>query len=301
MTTHKYKPVFTAKRLFFSPAVTDNFTSIDNSKLNLNFTSIDNSKLNLILEPWWITGFTDGEGCFSISIRRNKTCKLDWEIKLSFSFSLHKKDKALLENVQSYFGVGSINTKHGPQTIKYYVQSIKDLAIIIDHFERCPLITQKRADYELFKQVFYLILKKEHLTLSGLHKIVAIKASINKGLSSELKVAFPLITPVQRPKVEEILIHDPYWFLGFVEAEGCFSIMILKSQTIKTGFSVSLRFQLTQHSRDIVLMQNLRNFWDCGNIIEDSKQPIVDFKINKFSDIHDKVIPFFQKYPIQGG
>jgi len=162
------------------------------------------------LNPWFITGFTDGEGCFSISIRRNKTCKLGWEIKLSFNFSLHKKDKALLENIQSYFGVGSINTKHGPQTIKYYVQSIKDLAIIIDHFERCPLITQKRADYELFKQVFYLILKKEHLTVSGLHKIVAIKASINKGLSSELKAAFPNITPVPRPKVEEILIHDPY-------------------------------------------------------------------------------------------
>ncbi len=143
-------------------------------------------------------------------------------------------------------------------------------------------------------------MKKEHLTVFGLHKIVAIKASINKGLSSELKAAFPNITPVPRPKVEEILIHDPYWFLGFIEAEGCFSIMILKSQTIKIGFSVSLRFQLTQHSRDIALMQNLRNFWDCGNIIEDSKQPIVDFKINKFSDIQDKVIPFFQKYPILG-
>jgi hypothetical protein len=46
--------------------------------------------------------------------------------------------------------------------------------------------------------------------MEGLNKIVAIKASINKGLSSELKAAFPLITPVQRPKVEEILIHDPY-------------------------------------------------------------------------------------------
>lgn len=40
------------------------------------------------------------------------------------------------------------------------------------------------------------------------------------GLSSELKAAFPDITPVQRPKVEEILIYDPYWLLGFVEAEG---------------------------------------------------------------------------------
>ena len=76
--------------------------------------------------------------------------------------------------------------------------------------------------------------------------------------------------------------------------------MILKSQTIKTGFSVSLGFQITQHSRDVVLMQNLIKFWDCGYIVEDSKKPFLDFKINKFSIIRDKVIPFFQKYPIQG-
>jgi len=56
---------------------------------------------------------------------------------------------------------------------------VKDLARIIDHFEKYPLITQKRADYEIFKQVFYLIYRKEHLTLPGLQEIVAIKASMN--------------------------------------------------------------------------------------------------------------------------
>jgi hypothetical protein len=73
------------------------------------------------------------------------------------------------------------------------------------------LITQKRADYELFKQAVRLMEQKEHLTEAGLAKIVGIKASMNLGLSvrSELKVAFPFITPVQRPKVEDQKIEDP--------------------------------------------------------------------------------------------
>ena len=94
-------------------------------------------------------------------------------------------------------------------------QPVKDdLAKVLDHFEKYPLITQKRADYELFVQAFNLIQNKEHLTEEGLRKIVAIKASLNLGLSvrlrSELKAAFPDILPVERPKVENILISDPH-------------------------------------------------------------------------------------------
>ena len=222
-------------------------------------------------------------------------------IVLCFSISLHKKDNILLVKIKNYFGVGKISTKHGAQTNRYYVQSIKDIAIIINHFDKYPLKTQKRADFELLKQVFKLIQTKEHLIEQGFYKILAIKASNNKGLSSELKAVFPDIIPVKRPNVEEILINNPYWLLGFVEAEGCFSVMIKKSPTIKTGFSVSLRFQITQHYRDIVLMKNLINIWNCGNVvIKDSKHSIVDFKINKFTVIHNEIIPFFQKYPIQG-
>ena len=78
------------------------------------------------------------------------------------------------------------------------------------------MITQKRADYELFKQAFTLILNKEHLTEEGLAKIVGIKASMNRGLSvpegSELKTAFPDVLPVPRPSVvgaTALEIKDP--------------------------------------------------------------------------------------------
>ena len=168
------------------------------------------SVYNFQLDPWWITGFTDGEGCFSINILRNKTCKSGWMIVLCFSISLHKKDNILLVKIKNYFGVGKISTKHGAQTNRYYVQSIKDIAIIINHFDKYPLKTQKRADFELLKQVFKLIQTKEHLIEHGFYKILAIKASNNKGLSSELKAVFPDIIPVKRPNVEEILIFNIY-------------------------------------------------------------------------------------------
>jgi hypothetical protein len=75
------------------------------------------------------------------------------------------------------------------------------LQVIITHCERFGLVTNKRADFELFKETFNLTLKKEHLTLEGLHKIVAIRAFLNRGLSPELKAAFPEITPTGRPLV----------------------------------------------------------------------------------------------------
>jgi len=72
-----------------------------------------------------------------------------------------------------------------------------------------PLKTKKLADYILFKKAFNLILAKEHLTTEGLRKVVSIRASINKGLSDELKAAFPNTIPTPRPEVEESLINHP--------------------------------------------------------------------------------------------
>jgi hypothetical protein len=60
------------------------------------------------------------------------------------------------------------------------------------------LVTQKQADFELFKEAINIINKGEHLTLEGLNKLVAIKASMNKGLSDLLKSEFSL-QPYPRP------------------------------------------------------------------------------------------------------
>lgn len=124
---------------------------------------------------------------------------------------MHSKDRVLPlreEIINNYLCVGSSN-KHGNQSIIFEVRSIKDLSKIIQHFDNYPLITNKRVDYELFKQAFNVIKNKEHLTMVGLSKLVAIKFSMNRGLSDELKVAFQNVVPVARPLVNDKTILDP--------------------------------------------------------------------------------------------
>ena len=116
----------------------------------------------------------------------------------------------VLESIQAYFGgIGNIY-QQGINGIQSQVFSLQELAnIIIPYFDKYPLLTQKRADFELFKMAIEIINNKEHLTHEGLRKIVAIKASINKGLPDELKQIFYNVTFVQRPLVEISLFLNP--------------------------------------------------------------------------------------------
>jgi len=91
---------------------------------------------------------------------------------------LHKRDEKLLEAIQRAFGVGKIYKK-GQNALDYRVSSLNDVKVIINHLDQYPLLTKKLADYILFKQSVDIIEKKEHLTMTGILKLVSIKASIN--------------------------------------------------------------------------------------------------------------------------
>jgi|SRR5690606_17888385 len=100
-----------------------------------------------------------------------------WGARAAFQIGLHTKDLDILNSIKDYFGVGAISIK-GDRCV-YYVQSIKDLDIILNHFEKYPLITQKLSDYILFKMAINLIKEKAHLNQEGLLKLVSIRASLN--------------------------------------------------------------------------------------------------------------------------
>ena len=55
-----------------------------------------------------MTGFVDGEGCFSVCVGKEKNYKLGWAVKHRFTIGLHKKDKPLLQKIQSSLAVGKI-------------------------------------------------------------------------------------------------------------------------------------------------------------------------------------------------
>lgn len=258
--------------------------------------TIDNHQPNNDLNMRVISGFVDGEGCFSLTISKDSSLKIGWRIKLIFKISSHIRDREFLELIKNYFKVGNI-TKEGLQSVQYRVSSIVDLERIITYLDKYKLITQKYADYELFKKAHILMKNKEHLTESGLLSFIAIKASMNWGLSPELQSTFPGVLSMVRPIVLDNPIY-PEWVQGFSSAEGCFLISLPKSSTSILKTKVQLVFQLTQHSRDEKLMRSIIDFFSCGNLYKDGGNFV--FRVSKFEDISNKIIPFFQKYPIMG-
>ena len=184
-----------------------------------------------------------------------------------------QKDKVILEKIKKYFCVGRIY-KHGENMFIYKVRYVKDLLVIINHFNKYSLITQKRADFELFSQAVELIQAKEHLTEQGFYKILVIKASINRGFSDNLKATFPQVIPVEKPNVLNPNIKDPNWLAGFTSGEGCIYVKVREPTSYLTGFRVELIFQLTQHSRDLLLLRELVKFLRCGRIDNDTNAAV---------------------------
>ena len=137
------------------------------------------------------------------------------------------------------------------------------------------------------------------MTEVGLQQIINIRASINLGLSDLQKSKFINYKPVPRPIINYTEIPNPNWIAGFSSAEGCFLLTISKSNNNKIGKIVQLIFKISQHHRDKNLLELISKYLNCGNVYYHSENAFV-FKVGKFVDINNKIIPFFKSYPIQG-
>lgn len=252
------------------------------------------------LNPNWITGFTDAERTFIISITRSEDRAIGWRVTPIFSIKLHGNDLQLLSKIQSFFGIGSITTNKKNGQVIYSVKSIEGInSIIIPHFDKYTLLTKKQADFVLFKKIVELIIHKHHLKEEGLRKILELKASLNKGLSPELEKAFPNIKPVHRPLVQLPVNLDTNWLIGFIDGEGSFGVNITKGTT-KIGYVVQINFNLTQHIRDADLFKFIQRCLGAGLIYEIPKDSRVNLVITNLQDLIEILIPKLNQYPLQG-
>ena len=128
----------------------------------------------------YITGFTDGEGCFLISFSLRQKMKLGIEVRPSFSISQHKRNKEIILFLQKYFKCGGVRFSKRDQNYKYEVRNIDDLMkIIIPHFVKFPLLTSKKDEFKRFEEICNLIYSKQHLSQEGIKKIIELSREIN--------------------------------------------------------------------------------------------------------------------------
>ena len=134
----------------------------------------------------WITGFTDGEGCFTISVINNPTTKFGKQIFPEFVITQGAKSLKTLQLINRFFNCGNtfLNKRydnHNEHLYRYCVRSISDLKDkIIPFFEKFPLRTYKKNNFLIFKGVINLMSKKEHLKEKGWKKIIKLASQTNR-------------------------------------------------------------------------------------------------------------------------
>ena len=126
-----------------------------------------------MLNPYYITGFVDGEGSFSVSISPRDFKNVKWEIRPSFSISQNKRSRSILFKIKDYFQCGTIRPNRKDNTYKYEVRSVEELdKKIIPHFKKYPLQTDKKKDFEVFTSIIQIMKEGRHLTKEGLAEII---------------------------------------------------------------------------------------------------------------------------------
>lgn len=91
---------------------------------------------------------------------------------------------------------------------------------------------------------------------------------------------------------------NPWFVTGLIDAEGSFTVSVLKSSSTKTGWTINARFTITSHISDLNLILNLKHFFgdNIGKIVK--FKDTCTFRVDKLIDILDTIIPHFDKYPL---
>jgi len=160
-------------------------------RMSDNPTSADNQQERLI-KIGWITGFVDGEGCFSISFikqhsrenRRGYTT--GYQVSHEFVVTQGSKSIGCLHKLQEFFGVGQVIVNkrydnHKVHLYRYVVRKREDLLkVIIPFFQTYSLHSSKRHDFQKFVRCLDIIESGKHLTRDGLMATARIIETMNR-------------------------------------------------------------------------------------------------------------------------
>jgi hypothetical protein len=171
------------------------------------------------LTPDYVSGFIDGEGCFSVSIHPHPTVRYGtrWLIAPCFQTYQHRDNIVILEAIMDFFGCGRITAK-GPESdvMTYSVYRRRDLeSVVIPFFERHPLVSRKHEDFVKFREIVLMMQRKLHRTDEGFRAIVELAFSMNqrgkqRRYRLEEVLAEPSETVRRAPESGEDTVRPPW-------------------------------------------------------------------------------------------
>jgi len=171
------------------------------------FASSWSESNNISLQPAWVQGFADGEGSFGAHLTINNRSRvenvLEVQIKTDFNISQNIYDIAV-NYIQKFFNnKGFITPKLKDMTNLEEVLSsgkiaskyvLSDNNLIIEFFDKYPLLTSKQLDFLDFKNFVFLKNSKKHLTKEGFVEMLNLIEGMNTGrfgITKRKKIIIP--------------------------------------------------------------------------------------------------------------
>lgn len=126
-----------------------------------------------MLNPWYVTGFCDGEAAFTYS-------RAGGIFNMYFAIRQREDNRRILEEMQEFFDYagyiykdeGSLPTRNSGWTkpsAYYRISRVRDLIRVIAHFDKYPLQSKKNECYKIWKEM--VLYKKDNWRSTNFDKL----------------------------------------------------------------------------------------------------------------------------------
>jgi hypothetical protein len=143
---------------------------------------------------WFLAGFIEGEGSFTVSIKEHPTAKFGVYVDPEFYIYQQKSGRRLLEMAREIFGTGRIYPKPGnPEVLVFAITSRRSLREkVLPFMEKYMVYSARREKLAIFKEIVLALEAKEHHSPEGLARIVEKAYALNPaGKGKERKRPLP--------------------------------------------------------------------------------------------------------------
>lgn len=166
------------------------------------------------LDAQWITGFIDGEGCFSIEINKTKGGKP--QIQVVLTVVQNKSDEQVLHALKDYFGCGNVieNKKACKKYEARMMWRLKNTKLfaekIIPFFEKHKLKTKRRIEFQRLRGVCLALQRGDHCDPIKFEKILRMANLYRIGGTMSRKLKEMSVEERSKFKDELILLDQEF-------------------------------------------------------------------------------------------
>lgn len=149
-----------------------------NNRFGANTIILISTAVSVTLQDAWLSGFTDAEGCFNVTITSNARYALGHVIRMRYI--LDQKDSSILQVIRNLFGLGKVTLRSETDGVyRYTITGFKSMGGVVSYFKVFPLLTKKARSFDKWSTIHNLVSNKLHLTEEGLAQLRVLQKQIN--------------------------------------------------------------------------------------------------------------------------